>query len=140
MNNDISWSGSDTLLLTAVERSYNTPPSIDAGLDQELSDSVSCVQAGYSTICQNCDLRLDLEGSGIDLDSDQIQYSWSNLSSELVSFEDTNDPESSISIVARPFESGSCIESDVELQLEGTDCTGATSTDTVLLTVSCCGY
>ena len=40
---------------------------------------------------------------------------------------------------AEAEEPGMCVNNEYELQLEATDCPGATGADTVSFTVTCCG-
>ena len=40
---------------------------------------------------------------------------------------------------AEPTEPGACEENDYDFELRVTDCTGASATDNVTITINCCG-
>ena len=138
-----SWSAPDLLIINATERVANNAPVVVAGPGQSVAGGdAECTASGYSYICASCDEQVFILGAGAtvtDADGDPLTVRW-----QLVSGDGTiADPESLETTVrlegATPITLGACEDNNYELQLSATDCTGATTSDIVTYTISCCG-
>ena len=92
-------------------------------------------------VCADYDFDLDGEASD-DPDGDYVDGPAWTITSDpggyaTIDDEDTWTPTVTFSGV--PTEYGETEEAEVEVELEVTDCMGATDTDTVLLTYNCTG-
>lgn len=143
VNDGTTWSAPDLLIINATERVANTPPVVDAGLAQSVAGGdAECTASGYSYICGACDEQSFILGDSAtvsDADGDPLTLRW-----QLVSGDGTiADPDELLTSVrlegAAPITLGACEDNNYELQLSATDCTGATTSDIVTYTISCCG-
>jgi hypothetical protein len=143
VSDGISWSAPDLLVIDASERVANTPPVVNAGLGATLAGGdAECRASGYSYVCASCeDLTIELgaDASVSDSDGDAIVTSW-----QVVSGDATISDATELSTTARienaaPITISACENNVYELQLSATDCTGATTSDIVTYTVTCCG-
>lgn len=138
-----TWSAPSLITLTATERSFNTPPAINAGtaLSMAGGDAV-CVESGYSYRCDECgpvSETVGADATATDADGDPLDIVWTALSGT-VSFDDPNALTTSASFQeAEPTEPSVCDDNEYQLQLSVTDCTGATVTAEVVHVVTCCG-
>lgn len=138
-----TWSDVSLQNITAEERSYNTPPSIEAGEDQAIDGGeAECTETGYTYSCDECleqTVALGADAAVSDADGDPLTITWEVLSGEAV----IADPTALNTMVtlsdAEPEEPGTCADSVYEFQLTVTDCYGDTVTDIVTYTVTCCG-
>ena len=137
------WSSPDILTVVASERTDNSPPIVDAG-NPKSSDAgeAECTEDGYTYDCESCsDLTVDLgdDASVTDVDGDPLTYEWVVLSGE-AEIEDASSLTTTVTLMeVEPTEPEACEDNEYEFQLSVTDCTGATETDTVVFTASCCG-
>ena len=109
--------------------------TIDAG-------DASCQQSGYSYICDECEsvsVNLGVGASVSDPDGDILTHVWSVLEGDAT----ITDPNSLTTMVvlegAEPSEPGVCDSTEYQIQLAAVDCPGAESTDSLTITVNCCG-
>ena len=138
-----TWSDVALQELTAAERSYNSPPSVEAGADQEIdAGEAECRESGYTYTCDECaeqTVALGADAVVSDADGDPLTYSWEVLSGNA----EITDPTSISTTVtltdAEPTEPGVCDDTVYEFQLTVTDCVGEVVTDIVTFTVTCCG-
>lgn len=125
----------------------NATPVANAGGDDSYSDSVTCqaISYGASYDCDDCDSRdFDLDGTASsDGNSDYwMTYSWSVSDDDgaTVSIDDSTSSTPTVSVSAVSATYGSANAADVVIDLQVTDCYGATSaTDSVTLTYTCTG-
>ncbi len=138
-----TWSTPDLMHVTADDRRVNSAPAVNAG-PNEITDggSALCAEQGYSYDCDACadlDFQLGLSASVTDADGDPYTILWEVLEGEV----EIVDPTSLVTMVrlkeAEPTEPGSCEENDYTLRLTSTDCTGESDSDTIVITVNCCG-
>ena len=138
-----SWSSPQMIAITVEERVSNAAPTINAGNPVTIdAGDATCQVSGYSYICDECDsvtVNLGVGASVSDPDGDVVTHSWTVLDGDAT----VTDPSSLTTMVvlegAEPSEPNVCDSTTYELQLSATDCPGAESTDTVTLTVNCCG-
>ncbi len=144
--NGTEYSPPDSLTLTFTDRGWNNDPIAEAGDDQTWSEDASCtpISYGVSYDCNDCSARsFDLDGGdSYDPDGDWIDDpSWTVLSDTsagaTLTDEDTWTP--TVSVPGPTASYGVATDVSVVLQLEVTDCMGATGTDTVTVTHSCTG-
>jgi hypothetical protein len=138
-----NWSTPDLVVIDAAERRTNDRPTINAGADVTVSGgSATCTESGYTYTCDECatqTVALGADASATDANGDPLTILWSTSSSDAT----IADPTSLSTTVqledAEPTDPGDCEDTDYEFTLTVTDCTGATATDHVTLTVNCCG-
>ncbi|MFZ5477834.1 MAG: PKD domain-containing protein [Myxococcota bacterium] len=138
-----TWSTPDATTITAAERRSNTRPVADAGANVTVSGgSATCTESGYVYICDECSSQVVTLGdlsTVSDPDGDPYSVVWTVVSGDAT----IADPNTLVTTVtledAEPEEPGECSSTEYEFQLEVTDCTGATSTDTTTFVVECCG-
>ncbi|MEC7945993.1 MAG: PKD domain-containing protein [Myxococcota bacterium] len=138
-----NWGAPDTVVITASERSFNTPPQASAGAPKsEAAGNADCEESGYTYACDECDpltIALGDDATATDADGDPLVYAWTVLDGDAT----IADPAALTTTVrlegAEPTEPSACEDTTYEFQLQVTDCTGAESTSTVTYTASCCG-
>lgn len=138
-----SWSTPDIVVIEAAERRSNERPTITAGSDAVVDGgSGECVESGYTYNCDECAASvasLGATASVTDADGDPLTYTWTTSNTDAT----IADPTSLVTTVtledSEPEEPGSCSETEFEFELSVSDCTGAVVTDSITLTVSCCG-
>ncbi len=138
-----TWSDVAIQVLTADERSYNTPPAIDAGEAKAIdAGEAECKETGYTYNCDECaeqTVALGDDATATDADSDPLTYRWEVLSGDA----EIDDPTALATMVTltnvEPLEPGACETVAYEFQLTVTDCFGDVATDIVTYEVSCCG-
>lgn len=138
-----TWSSPDRVTLTADDRASNSRPTVEAGTDATTdAGSATCEESGYSYDCDACAATTVTLGTGAsvtDADGDPITYVWSS-DNENVAITDANSLVTTVILSeAAPTEPGECETTEYEFTLSATDCTGSTQTDTVTLSLSCCG-
>ena len=143
VNDGTSWSTPDLLILNATERVANTPPAVEAGVAQSVAGGdAECTASGYSYICGTCDDQTFLLGETAtvsDADGDPLTLRWTLVSGDGTIVDPTSMATSVRLEGAAPITLGACEDNNYELQLSATDCTGATTSDLVTYTISCCG-
>lgn len=143
VNDGNEWSSPDMLTITAVERVSNASPTVNAGssLSVDAGDGL-CELSGYSYICDECDpvtLTIGTGGSVVDPDGDPVTYEWQVISGD-VSISDPNSLETLATFEgATPTDINVCENNSYELELVAVDCPGASSIDSITVTLSCCG-
>ncbi len=138
-----AWATPDTVTITATERTFNSEPAVEAGAGAAVDGgSAECEEDGYTYDCDSCanqTLTLGGDASVSDGDGDPYEVTWTVVSGDA----DITDPTSLVTTVTlnepTPTEPDVCESNEYVFQLSATDCPGETSTDTVTLTVSCCG-
>jgi hypothetical protein len=144
--NGVEYSPPASLSLTVTARSYNTSPVADAGDDEAYSEDSTCISISYgaSYNCPDCaDNDFDLDGSAsTDPDGDWLTNpTWTILSdstgTSTIADEDTWYP--TLTMLGTVATYGTTNTGTVEVELEVTDCMGATDTDTVVITHNCTG-
>ena len=143
VNDGATWATPDAVTLTAAERRTNTRPVADGGTNTTFEGgSAVCEESGYTYNCDECaemTVTLGDTSTASDPDGDPITVSWTVVSGDAT----ITDPTSLVTTVtleeAEPTTPGECEQVEYEFELEVTDCTGASSTDTLTFIVSCCG-
>ena len=138
-----TWSDVETLTVAVAERSYNTPPAIEAGANKSIdAGEAECAESGYTYRCDECldqTVALGDDAAANDADGDPLTIQWEVLSGDA----EIADPTSLTTTVrlteAEPTEPGACEDYVYEFQLTVTDCVGETVTDIVTYTSTCCG-
>jgi len=138
-----SWSDVSLQSITAEERTYNTPPAVEAGEDQAIDGGeAECSETGYTYSCDECaeqTVALGADATATDADADPLIISWEVLSGDAVIADPTALSTMVTLMEAEPTEPGACEDTVYEFQLTVTDCYGDTVTDIVTYTVTCCG-
>ena len=143
--NGEEYSQPSSVSVTISERAYNTDPVADAGEDETYSDSVTCqpISYGVSYECDACsDYDFELDGSAsYDPDGDELHSpTWTIVSgSSSASITDDDTWEPTVTVTSGEPTYGSTDTTTVEVQLEVTDCMGATATDIIALNLECTG-
>ncbi len=138
-----SWSTPDTLTLTASDRRSNERPNVNAGADTTVDGgSAVCVESGYVYACDECTAQVVPLGAGAsvsDADGDPLVYLWTTTSRD-ATIADASSMVTTVTLEdAEPTEPGECEETEYGFELTVTDCTGATVSESLTLSVSCCG-
>lgn len=138
-----NWSVPDSITLTASERSMNSKPVADAGADQAITGgNAECTPSGYVYTCDECTesvVTLGTDARANDPDGDPYTVEWTVTEGKAtLTNADTLTPTAELSD-AEPTEPGACEDAEYHFQLSVTDCTGATTTDNMKYTVTCCG-
>ncbi len=138
-----NWSTPDLITLTAAERRSNSKPVADAGSDVSIAGgNATCTLSGYEYDCDDCSdqtVTLGADARASDPDSDPYTVKWVAKSTSATIADDTSLTTSVTLKKAAPTEPGVCDDTEYQFELQVTDCTGETTTDTVSLNVSCCG-
>ena len=145
VHDGVGWSTPDHIVLTANERSYNSPASINPGLSQEHAGGEAiCESTGFSSyICAPCEsmtIPLGSDATISDPDGDTVQFSWVSESGSASVPAPNRLSTSAIVAGARPSAPDACESTNYTFRLNAVDCTGQESSQTVTHSVSCCGY
>ncbi len=138
------WSVPDQMTITAHERSYNTPPAVNPGLGRshDGGDAI-CEESAYSYVCAYCEAKTITIGTDAvinDPDDDTMTYGWT-AESDGIAIHSPSSLETSIVLSgSQPSEPDLCEPNEYTLRLTATDCTGASTSQTVTHIVNCCGY
>lgn len=143
VNDGTTWATPDAMTITAAERRSNERPTITAGSDAVVDGgSGICEESGYTYSCEECAaslVSLGTTASVTDADGDPLTYLWTTANSDAT----ISDPTSLVTNVtledSEPEAPAECSETGFDFELTVTDCTGAAVSDTLTLTVSCCG-
>jgi hypothetical protein len=143
VNDGAGWATPDILTVTTTERSYNNPPSVEAGVGRaEIGGESICEEDGYGWDCEDCPsviVPLNDTAAVEDLDADPLVLLWTVLDGS-ASIADPSLLLTSATLAnASPTEPDVCSDTTYQFQLAASDCPGATVTDTVTYTVTCCG-
>ena len=118
-------------------------PVANAGVD--ISDSAgtaTCAPAGYVYACNECAdvvLTLGTDATATDADGDSVTTMWT-VTSGSATIDDPTSLSTDVTLTgAAPSEPGACEEIDYVFTLTATDCSGKSSSNTVTVTVDCCG-
>ena len=138
-----NWSSPDTVALTASERRANSKPVADAGADASIAGgNAECAPSGYVYNCDQCSdysIALGADARASDPDGDPIAIKWTVTEGTATIADDTSLVTTASLQDAEPTEPGVCDDTKYKFQLAVTDCTGETTTDVVVFTLSCCG-
>ncbi len=144
VDNGTESSEPSVLSVDISERPFNNDPTPDAGDDETASASADCTPISYGTGGYDCDACSDydfeLDGtSSDDPDGDELSNPvWTVLSGS-GTLDDPNDWSPTLTVTGPNGEYGVSNSETVVVELEVTDCMGATGTDTVSLTYTCTG-
>jgi len=138
-----SWATPDTMTLTVTDRTFNSEPAVEAGTATTYDGGYAeCAEEGYGYDCDSCaDMTITLgsDASVSDGDADPYTLGWTVVSGKAT----ITDAESLTTTAtledAAPTEPDACESNEYVFQLSATDCPGETATDTVTITISCCG-
>jgi hypothetical protein len=138
-----TWSDVSLQYISAEERSYNTPPTVEAGEDLAIDGGeAECTETGYTYSCDECaeqTIVLSSDAVAADADSDPLTISWEVLSGDAEIADPTALTTTVVLSEAEPEEPGACADTVYEFQLTVTDCYGDTVTDIITYTMTCCG-
>lgn len=143
VNDGDVWSTPDIIIVSAIERSSNVPPTVNAGNPVTVDGgNGECTLNGYTYTCDSCeDISVPLGADAVvsDVDGDEMEYEWVLTSGNGV-IEDPFSLSTNITLEdAEPLEPTLCEPTEYEIQLRAIDCPGDESFDSVIYTVSCCG-
>ena len=143
VHDGLEWSPPALLPVTLTERINNSIPAVNAGNSMTVdAGDAECSPSGYSYSCSSCDdvsITLGQGASVNDPNGDVYTLEWSVLEGDAY-ISDTTSLSTTVTFRnAEAEEPGMCVNNEYELQLEATDCPGATGSDTVSFTVTCCG-
>lgn len=138
------WSAPDLLDVAVSERNFNTAPDVDAGPDQNIDGgTASCESEGYTYDCDSCpavNVQLGVGAVVTDADGDQVSIGWSTVGETQASVLAPTELVTTAQLSgATPVEPGACTETEFSFQVDAVDCPGAVGSDTVTITVTCCG-
>lgn len=138
-----SWATPDTMTLTVTDRTFNSEPAVEAGSSATYDGGYAeCVEEGYGYDCDSCaDMTVTLgsDASVSDGDADPYTLGWTLVSGNATITDATSLATTVTLEDAAPTEPDACESNEYVFQLSATDCPGETATDTVTLTVTCCG-
>lgn len=140
-----TWATPDEMTVQAAERAANSKPVVDAGAAQNFTGgSATCTEDGYSYNCKSCEdvaTTLGLDATVTDPDGDPVTYLWElKTSTGKATIASPTSASTQVTLEdAEPIEPGACESVEYQFQVTVTDCTGASSSDTVSYTVECCG-
>jgi len=143
VNDGSTWSVPDLVDVRAADRRANTRPTVVAGSDQTVDGgSASCTPSGYTYECESCadqTVTLGAGASATDADGDPLTTRWTVVSGNATIANPDQLTTTALLEDAEPTEPSACEGNDYVFELAATDCTGATTTSTVRVTVNCCG-
>jgi hypothetical protein len=143
VNDGTAWSSPDLITLDTVERATNSAPSVNAGTPMTVDGGdAACTASGYSYLCDECgSVSIDLGASAsvVDADGDPLSVEWSVVSGDASISDPTSQVTTAILESAAPTEPNACENNEYELMLTATDCPGEQSSNSVIMTVTCCG-
>ena len=143
VHDGLEWSPPALLPITLTERMSNSVPAVNAGNSMTVdAGDAECSPSGYSYSCSSCeDVTVTLgQGASVnDPNGDTYTLLWSVLDGDAYIAEETSLNSVVTFRNAEVDEPGMCTNTNYELQLEATDCPGATGSDTISFTVTCCG-
>jgi len=138
-----TWSTPDLMNIAATERRRNTPPTVNAGPNEQTDGgSASCTAQGYSYTCDDCaDLSytLGLNATVSDPDGDPYTVLWSVDEGDATISDPTVLSPTVVMKNASAVEPGQCEENEYVFRLTATDCTGESEEDIITIVVNCCG-
>jgi hypothetical protein len=143
VNDGTSWASPDLVTITAAERRSNERPTITAGTDTTVDGgSATCEESGYTYDCDDCSdqtVSLGATATITDADGDPYTLLWTTDNAD-ATISDPNVLNPTVTLEdSAPSAPGECSETEFDFDLTVVDCTGATVTDSITLTVSCCG-
>jgi len=141
VNDGTTWSTPDLVTLTAGDRRSNERPTVSAGTDTTVDGgSSTCEESGYTYDCDDCaTATVTLTATATDADGDPMTYAWSTSNAD-ATISSSNTLVTTVTLEdATATEPGECEETEYEFEFAATDCTGATVTDSITISVSCCG-
>ncbi len=133
------WSAPDVVNYVVLGNTDNTKPQANAGENQAADLEADCTTSSYTWSCDDCaSVQFDLDGSGsFDNDGDNLSYSWSDLSGQLVmGGEQTAFPTATTPSMAATYDSASSASFDLELTVS--DCL-TDDEDTTKISLTCTG-
>lgn len=143
VHDGLDWSPPALLPVTLTERVNNSIPAVNAGNSMTIdAGDAECSPSGYSYSCSSCDdvsISLGQGASVNDPNGDTYTLEWSVLDGDANILDETSLNTSITFRNAPADEPGMCVNTNYEIQLEATDCPGATGSDTVSFIVTCCG-
>lgn len=138
-----TWSTPDLMTINAEERRSNERPVVSAGTNATVDGgSATCEEDGYSYDCDDCSTvttTLGATATATDADGDPLTIVWTTENDD-ATIEDASSLQTSVTLEdAAPTEPGECEETEYDFTVTVTDCTGVSESDTITLSVSCCG-
>ena len=131
----------DDVTVTISDRSSNSAPVANAGVDQSNTELALCSESGYTYACDTCvDSVFTLDGgASSDADGEALTYSWRVLSGSASLSSTTAEIISATVAGSTPSEPYASTGTATVLELTVTDCLGETDTDTITLSEECTG-
>ena len=138
------WSMPDETVISVAERAYNTPPAVNPGAGQVINGgSAICEESAYDYVCNYCEAMTATVGTDAfinDPDNDTVSLQWTAESDGIAIHNPTSLETAVVFSGAQPTEPGACEPNEYTMRLTATDCTGASTSQTVTHVVNCCGY
>ncbi len=121
----------------------STAPRVNAGTDITVSaGSADCVESGYTWACDTCASVDEIVGdtaTATDSEGDSMTYRWT-VSPSGPTIRSATSLSTTVTFAdAMPDEPGACVDEVYTFTLTVTDCAGKSASDTMKVTVNCCG-
>jgi hypothetical protein len=140
VNDGVSTSPPDVVVLTFHDVSENAVPIANAGADETITKEPECETASYVFTCDDCpaeDVTLDGTASDDPVDGDDLQFHWTEPTGELT-IESPNSAKTRVITPTYPSERNVAIVHSWNVDLAVSDCAD-TVHDSVTVTYTCTG-
>lgn len=140
-----AWSLPSEITIEVEDRAFNTPPTPNAGPDQELKgEDQTCTRGTwwpYNWSCDSCEaVTADIGIDVTDVDDDPYTVLWERGEGNRSKSEDFTSVEITVTTgQVTPESTGVCTADVYEWTLTAEDCTHEVGRDTVEIEFECCG-